>query len=140
MQEFECSSISDNTFFIINLFVSCNGLKDILSQHVLSVNIIKVIIVDCSCGERVFWILSYVTVIDIFQDELTQFGNEDINVFHNLVEFITLHLFDNVLLCKCVTAQHICDTTEQDGIGEFNVVINILFQQFSNKLTKTTIF
>ena len=46
LQEFKSSSVSDNTLFIVDLFINCNWLEHIFSQHVFLCGIVEIIVIN----------------------------------------------------------------------------------------------
>ena len=140
MQEFESSSISYYTHLVVNLFVSSDRFEDVLSEDVFLINIVKVIVIDCSCGKYVLNVLIvYVGVVNIFEDELTKFGYENIDIFHNKIELIKIHLINDIFLRERIPPQHEANTTQQYPISKLNIIKDIFLQQLGNKLAQPTI-
>ena len=97
---------------IVDLFVDCRGFEYVFPEHKLLVNIVEIVVVKCGGRKDVIWVFFNVAIIDIFEDELTQFGDEDINIFHDLVQVIVHHFINDVLLGERVAAEHICNTAQ----------------------------
>jgi hypothetical protein len=112
LQKLEGSPVSDDTLLIVDLFVDCRGLEYVFPEHKLLVNIVEIVVVNCGGRKDVIWIFFNVAVVDIFKDELTEFGDEYIDIFHDLVQVIAHHFIDNVLLGERVAAEHIRNTAQ----------------------------
>lgn len=98
LEELEGASVSNNALFVVNLLIYCDWLEDVFPQHVFFSDVVEIIVVDSCWGESIVGVFSDVTIINIFEDKLAQFGDENIDIFHNFVEFIEGHFFDDILL------------------------------------------
>ncbi len=112
MQELECSSVGDDALLVVDLFVYCEGLEYVFPQHILPVDIVEVIVVNSRGRKDVIGVLLDVAVVYVLEDELAEFGDEDVNVFHDFVQVVVHHLLNDVLLSEGVAAEHISDTAQ----------------------------
>lgn len=92
---------------VVDLFVDSGGFEYVFPEHKLLVNIVEIVVVNCGGRKDVIWVFLNVAVIDIFEDELTEFGDEYIDIFHDLVQVVAHHFIDDVLLGERVAAEHI---------------------------------
>lgn len=98
MQELERSPVCDDTLLVVYLLINGDRLEDVLPEHVLLGDIVEVVVVDGGGGEGVVGVLLDIAVVDVLQDELAEFGDQDVDVLHDLVQIVEHHLLDNVLL------------------------------------------
>lgn len=98
MQELERSPVCDDTLLVVDLLINGDRLEDVLPEHVLLGDIVEVVVVDGGGGEGVVGVLLDIAVVDVLQDELAEFGYQDVDVLHDLVQIVEHHLLDNVLL------------------------------------------
>ena len=140
LEELEGASVSNNALFVVNLLIYSDRLEDVFSQHVFFSDVVEIIVVDSCWGEGIVGVFSDVAIINVFEDKLAQFRDENIDIFHDFVEFIEGHFFDDILLGQGITTQHVSDTTEENGVGKLDIVVDVLFQELNDKFAQSTVF
>jgi hypothetical protein len=73
LKELEGSSVGDDAFLVIDLFVCVGGFENVFPEDVFFVDVVEVVVVDGSGGEDVVGVLFDVAIVDVFEDEFAEF-------------------------------------------------------------------
>jgi len=70
---------------------------------------------------------------DVLADEAAEFSDQGVEVRHHLVLFIAVEDLKKVVLSSCVTRDQEGNSTQEDCIGERDVVNDVLFHEIGEQ-------
>jgi hypothetical protein len=140
LQELEGPPIGGDAQLVIEVLVSGVGLENVLTQRVSLAHIVVVVVVYSVGGELASsLLLAHVGLDDVLLDEHAELLNQRLDVLEDLVLGVLVELLDDVLLGEGVAAEEVGDGAEEDGVGEFDVVDDVLLEQRHNELAQLAV-